>query len=182
MMRVLGKLSTYALQIAIGSALTFAGVAGVQTLRLSAEQGAHAKTQKQHEQMVAAAARATADAVMLARVEERRRYAELQGIADETAQALTRARADGAAAVAVSQRLRERITALVSATGRCAGDSAAAEPGTATRTTGDLLADVQRRLDQATDEVARHADDARIAGRACERSYNALSGGQEINR
>ena len=49
MMRVLGKLSTYALQIAIGSALTFAGVAGVQTLRLSAEQGAHAKTQKQHE-------------------------------------------------------------------------------------------------------------------------------------
>lgn len=49
------------------------------------------------------------------------------------------------------------------------GGSAAAEA------TERMLADVQRRLDEAQERVARHADQARIAGLACEGSYRALT-------
>jgi hypothetical protein len=34
---------------------------------------------------------------------------------------------------------------------------------------------VQRRLDEAADRIARHADEARAAGLACERAYGALT-------
>lgn len=168
-------IAKFGIHIAAGVALAFAALAGVQTLRLSWEQTAHAETVTAHEKQVAAAALAAKEAVDAARAEEQRRYTELQEIANETSKALARARADGAAAVAVAGRLRERIVALVAAAGRCPGDSDAAGGGEAARAAGDLLDNLQRRLDEAADAIARHADDARIAGLACERSYNALT-------
>lgn len=172
---MLGKLSAYLLHIVAGVAVAFALLAGVQTMRLSGERAAHAETKAEHNLMVAAAEKLRADAVAVVREEEARRYDELRGIANETAQALIRARADGDAAVGVALRLRDRIAALMSAASRCAADSAATDGGEAARATDDLLADVQRRLDEASSVLARHADDARIAGLGCERSYEALT-------
>ena len=79
---------------------------------------------------------------------------------------------DAATAAAAADRLRERIAALAACP---AGGDPAPTPGGPTATaTGDLLADVQRRLDDAAGELAAFADAAHGAGLACQAAYGAL--------
>lgn len=110
-------------------------------------------------------------AVQAARAEEQRRTQAVQEIAHETDAALARARADHAAAVGAGQRLRQQLAAAHAAACRAAPAGA----GLPAAAAGDLLADVQRRLDEAADAIAQHADAASAAGAACQRSYEALT-------
>lgn len=174
MMSVRAFLATHAVYLLLATVVALGALVGVQTVRLALERADHADTKAEHEKRVSAAAQATVRAVLEARLEEQRRYAELQEIADETARSLARARADGAAAVAVAHGLRERLVSIVSAAAGCSSDSAAAADGATAGAAGAVFADVQRRLDEAATELARHADEASIAGIGCERSYNAL--------
>jgi hypothetical protein len=138
----------------------------LQSWRLASERQAHAETREGF-----AAAAAAAESA--ARVEEQRRLAALQEVIDDTEKNLERARADAAAARDAGHRLRERFAAVA---GGCAGaaDSGAAGAGEAAGSSGDLLALVQRRVDEAAGELARFADAARAAGLACEQSWRAL--------
>ena len=149
--------------------------AGLQSWRLASEQAAHADTRAQHVQQIAALAEAAREAEADARTEEQRRTAEVQKAADEARQAMERARADAVAAADAGDRLRKHIATITAA--RCAGASgaAAASGGTPAAATARMLADVQRRLDEAANGVARFADRAHAAGRACESGYNALT-------
>lgn len=174
MMPVRAFLAKKGLYLVLAGAVALVAWGGVQTVRLAQERTDHAETKVEHEKWVSAAAAATVQAVIEARAEERRRYVALQEIADETARSLARARADGAAAVAVAHGLRERLVSVVSAASQCAGDSAAAADGASAGSTIAVFANVQRWLDEAATDIARHADEARIAGIGCERSYNAL--------
>ena len=88
---------------------------------------------------------------------------------------LERARADAAAAADAGQRLRDRIAAITATCGRAASDPGPASGSAPAVATADLLADVQRRLGEAAQGIAAHADAARAAGLACERSYDALT-------
>lgn len=150
-------------------------IAGLQTYRLALEQGAHAGTLKRHAEQLLEQEQTARQAVTKARAEGERRYANLMEIATNAQTELDRARADAASAADAAGRLRQRIAAITAA--RCpapsdtatAGSSAPADPA------GDLLADVQRRLDEASTEFAGFADRARTAGAACERSYDALT-------
>jgi hypothetical protein len=90
-------------------------------------------------------------------------------IVNERTRQIARERAAAAAAVAAGDSLRDALAAAHAA--RC---TAAAGGGAAAGTAADLPALVQRRLDEATEGIARHADDARGAGRTCEQSYDAL--------
>lgn len=117
------------------------------------------------------------EALVAARSVEQRRIQETQKAADEAKQALTRARADAAAAADAGQRLRQRIAALATASCAASGDPAAAGSSTAAHAAADLLADLQRRLDEATDSIARFADESHASGAACERIHNALTPG-----
>lgn len=149
---------------------------GLQTLRLADERTEHqttvsmwAKEREGHE-------RNTRLAVEAARAEEQRRTTAVQEIADETKAKLEVARADAADARDAGERLRQRVAQLTTAIGRAtAGKPAATGPGAPTQTTADLLADVQRRIDEATDTIAGFADQSHAAGLACERSYDALT-------
>jgi hypothetical protein len=78
--------------------------------------------------------------------------------------------ADADAARSAADRLRLRVRALAA---RCS--AAAADPGAPASAPGDLLADVQRRIDAAAGVLAEHADRSRLAGLACERSYEVTS-------
>lgn len=150
-------------------------VAGFQTFRLSAEQREHANTKAAHADQLAGLERAAREAEQNARAEEQRRIEALQGAIHEAEQNLARARADAAAAATAGDRLRQRIAALTGACRAAPGHSATAKPGPAADATADLLADVQRRLDEAADAVARHADESRASGLACQRSYEGLT-------
>ena len=120
---------------------------------------------------VAAAAERAASAAESAAESLRRRrvHQEITDAAQLKAAQLERSLAASADA---GQRLRDRLAALDAQ--RCAGDPAAAGGGEAASAASDLRADVRRRLDQATDGVARFAERAAGAGQACEQSYDAL--------
>ena len=71
----------------------------------------------------------------------------------------------------------EKSVALAAARRSCpaASGSTAAVGSPPADPAGDLLAELQRRLDEAADGIAAHADAARIAGQACQQSYDALT-------
>lgn len=162
-------------RVLIAACLVLAALLGWQTIRLADERQAHAETREDHAQKIASMNAAARDAEADARAEEQRRTAEVQKAADEAHQALERARADAAAAADAGQRLRDRLAGLTTSCGAAPSGAAAAGPGAPARTAADLLADVQRRLDEAADGIARHADAARAAGTACQRAYDALT-------
>lgn len=150
-------------------------IGGLQTLRLSEERQAHAKTREDHAQTLKDFEREARRATEAARTEEKRRTVAVQKVADEAYQSYARARADAAAAVDAGQRLRHRIATLAAA--RCGGpsDPASAGGGAPADATAGMLADVQRRLDQAAERTARFADDAHTAGLACQRIHDEVS-------
>lgn len=82
------------------------------------------------------------------------------------------AEAAAATARAAGQRLRGQLAALAAASCSPAGAAAAAGTGPTAEAARDLLADVQRRLDQAQDDIAGFADAASAAGATCERLYD----------
>jgi hypothetical protein len=112
-------------------------------------------------------------AIQAVRKEEGRRIAALQGVIDESKKDLEGARAAAAAASDAGGRLRNELAAI-----RRRGlgtNPAAARGGSPADAAGDLLERVQRGLDGAAESIARHADESRVAGKACERAYDALT-------
>lgn len=87
--------------------------------------------------------------------------------------ATTTAQSDAADARSAADRLRQRARTLA-ATSCPAADPGAIASGPPADPPADLLADLLGRVDGAAGEIGRYADQARIAGRACERSYDAL--------
>ncbi|WP_316855673.1 DUF2514 family protein [Ralstonia mannitolilytica] len=121
-------------------------------------------------------ARAVATASEAARAEEQRRIAEHKGIADAATKERDRAVADARAANAAADKLRARVAQLVAAS-RAASHTAAAGsgPGQPGGDPLDVLVDVLRRTDGAAGELGEYADRLKVAGLACERSYDALT-------
>lgn len=159
--------------VAVGTVLALA--AGVQTWRLHSEKGDHAQTIAVHAAERAALQAAALAATTAARATEQRRTAAAQEAANHAHAQLNQARADAGHAAAAGERLRQRLAALA-AGGRCpASDSAAAAGSPPADATADLLADVQRGLDAATEQIAVFADAAHTAGTACERIHGALT-------
>ena len=91
--------------------------------------------------------------------------------AEDASKKRDQARADAAAAASIADGLRKQVAELI---GRSRGSAASAR-GPATGNALDLLADVLGRTDEAAGEFARIADERDIAGRQCERDYDALT-------
>lgn len=155
------------------SALLIGAVGGwkVQGWRMSGQvQQLRADQAKEREGQATALAAASETA----RAEEQRRTAEQRGIANAAAKERDQAQADARIAGAVAEQLRERVAQLASVA-RTACDPATSGGGSAAGDPLDVLTDVLGRADARAGELAEFADRARIAGRACERAYDALS-------
>lgn len=108
------------------------------------------------------------------RAEEQRRAAAQQEASDEAQRLSNRARAAADGARDAGQRLLDRAAAVAARCDRTAADPAPAGSSTPEAGAG-LLAGV---LSSAVGEARRYAaiaDEARIAGAACERAYDALT-------
>jgi hypothetical protein len=103
--------------------------------------------------------------------EEADRLAKLKEITDAAKAQAARDRAAVDRARAAGNELQR---AFAGALKRCQ-DSAAAQGSPPAAGTGDLLADVSRRVDAAAGELAAVAQERGRAGLACERSYDSLS-------
>jgi hypothetical protein len=163
------------LHAAVGATvIALAGSVWLQTHRLSIEQAAHAQTREQYRTYQMLAERQAEEAAEAARVETDRRLARQQEAIDDALEREKTARAAADRAAAAGQRLRAQIAAITAACRAAGPDPAAAGERPPADATADLLADVQRRLGEAADRIARFADDAHRAGTTCERSYDAL--------
>ncbi len=149
-----------------GAVLVATLAAGVQTLRLAREQAAHAETRRDY-------AEAAQAAVEQVRAEEHRRHRALQEAIEHAEKDAQKARADASRARAAGDRLRDAARSV--ATAACPDHPAAAEPGAPADTAAELLAFVLERVDERAGELARVADEARVAGLACEAAYDALT-------
>lgn len=106
---------------------------------------------------------------------QRRIDGQAKVIHDQT-QNLARALADNDALRSAGPGLRIAQARYAAAQCRAAASNPAPTRTSApTDPAPDLLADVQRRLDEATDGVGRFADQSHIAGATCEQSYQALT-------
>lgn len=105
------------------------------------------------------------------RDEYQRRTAAQSEIAKDANQQRTAALADAFAARAAAGSLQQRVDQLVAAARHPATSAGSPAAGDAL----DLLADVLGRADQRAGELAEALDASRIAGLACEKSYDSLT-------
>ena len=147
---------------------------GLQTKRIA---WAKAETVQVQNAWALDRAHAQAEALRITteyRAEEQRRIAAHQEIVDATERQLQTARADAAIADAASGRLRDRVAALVAQARAATGHPAAAGNSPPAGDPVGMLADLQRRADEAAGVLARLADERGAAGSACEAAYDAL--------
>ena len=154
---------TRALSILLALALLLAGWQWRQSVTARADLALYRGQGAEQIQQAEAAARA----------EENRRTAKIQEAEDAAHQARLAAEADARSARASADRLRQRAAELAASCSASNPAPAASSP--AASAPGPVLADMLGRLDAAAGELARHADEARIAGQLCERSYRALT-------
>ena len=125
----------------------------------------------------AEAAEAARRAEAAQREEEARREDEIKKVVTDARLQTHRAQRDAAGARAAGDSLRDELARARARSCVSGQDSATAPRGPPADATERMLADVQRRFDEATDGIAEHADRAIAAGRACERAYDALTPG-----
>lgn len=162
----------YAYLAAVALAL---GAIGVQTVRL-----AYAHTELANERTERAVERQNAAVYSQLleahyREEEERRHIAHQEIERASAQRTQAALADARAAATARDRLLLRVEALVAAAREAASHPGPAALGAPAGDPIGVLADVLRGVDERAGILAEYADQARIAGLACERSYDALT-------
>lgn len=109
-----------------------------------------------------------------ARAEEQRRATAQEEARAHAQEERSTADAGAAGADAAGQRLHDEAGKLA-ATVSCPGtDTAAVARGQAATRAAMVLSDLLARADARAGELAKAYDRARIAGRTCEASYNAL--------
>ncbi len=162
-----GRTELIAIVVAVALGVVSAWTA--QEWRHGAKQ---ARIEAAHASLLEQQAQAVVESVQAARNEEQRRFAELEKTSNEAIQIAAAARADADSRAASLLWLRERIdTLLADARSR---HPALADGGPSTGAAIDMLAHM---LDGALDvagQLAEYADQARIAGLTCERSFDSL--------
>lgn len=156
--------------IALALMLALVAFAGYQWHEASEQRAAAQLMQGQRD-----TARQALDKSTRARAEESRRTRALQEALDAEHLARQAVEADARRADAAAVGLRQRAQQLAAAARCPTSDSAPASSSPAASAPGDLLADMLGRIDEAAGELARYADQARIAGQLCERAYGALT-------
>ncbi|UPF01728.1 DUF2514 domain-containing protein [Pseudomonas mosselii] len=109
-----------------------------------------------------------------AREEEQRRTAAHEEVRAHAQEQRTIAEGAAAGADAVGQRLHDEAGKLAAAVGCPGQDSAIAARSEAARRAAMVLSDLLARADARAGELAAAYDRARVAGLACEASYDAL--------
>lgn len=152
--------------VALVGGFLFGGAVGaIQQMRIESIRADHLATLQQY-------AQAAADAEYQARQEEQRRIEAIYEVQTNARQEIEQANADAAAARTTANRLRAEV-ARVSQSAR---DTAVASGSTSTGDPIGVLGRLFAEADEFAGIVAEHSRKARIAGLACEKSYDALRG------
>ncbi|MBV4507619.1 DUF2514 domain-containing protein [Pseudomonas sp. BW13M1] len=108
------------------------------------------------------------------RAKEQQRVEAQEEVSAHAQEQRTIAEGAAAGAHAAGQRLRDEAGKLAASVGCSGPDPAVAARSEAARRAAMVLSDLLARADARAGELAAAFDRARIAGLACEKSYNAL--------
>lgn len=151
-------------------AISSLAVTGYQ---LKAERQAHQSTKSIHAAQVAAAERAAREQSEKNRATEQELNRAQKAHAQEVAALHISRNADRAAAGAVVVRVRDAARATATLAGQACADSSTAQLREAAGAAARMLAELRERADERAGILAEFATDAHLAGRACEREYDA---------
>ncbi len=158
----------------IGGLLALVALLVLQTVRLSHEETAHAETRTafaEHRTIAARAALAQNQAFEAQSSGWRKTQQENANANRTYLDELLR---DNAALRTAGDQLRARTDQLRAAAGQAPRDPGAQPSGPTAGEAANLLAYMQRRLDEAAGGIGDFADRAAGAGHLCERDYDAL--------
>lgn len=141
--------------------------------KLSAERNAHNSFRTAIAKREAAAERQRADLETARRKTEQELIDAQETHAVEVAAIRSELDAARTAGRVGSIRVRDAARATAALAGEACADTTATELRASAASALDVLADVFSRAEQRATELAGQADDRGIAGRACERSYDA---------
>ncbi|MGE0349801.1 DUF2514 family protein [Hydrogenophaga sp.] len=153
---------------AIACVLVVGAAAAVQTYRLRGVELELVNQRVDWERESGVAVRAALD-------EGNRRTAAVQKEVEDARKKTHALEAARAGAADAGRRLRDELAAARARTCPKPGNTPAPSGGPTAEATERVLADVQRRLDEAEERVAAYASAAALAGQTCERSYDALT-------
>jgi hypothetical protein len=163
------------------------GYAGVVLLALAAIAGslygayshgvsvADARWQAKASDLQALQAKARAAAEGNARTEEQRRQTAANEVGSNARQESAALAADVAGADGAGQRLHDAADKLAARASCTPSDPGVASRGETATRAAMVLSDLLKRADQVAGELAEKYDRARIAGLACERTYESLT-------
>jgi len=151
--------------LVVAGALAFGGVKAVQLATARADLADYKAT----------AAESARLADRAERLKEERWNADQRKAIDDAALQTRAAQADLADARATGERLRLQAQRYAAAARAASGRATALERSAAAADPIGVLADVLGRCSQRVEILAGYADRARIAGKLCERSYDALT-------
>lgn len=126
-------------------------------------------------EQVSTQAQAVATTTAEYRTEEQRRQMAANQVANDARQEQTAALTDAAGADAAGDRLRVEAGKLAASASCVPGDPGAAERGKNATRAAMVLSDLLSRADARAGELAKYADQSRIAGLACSRFLYELS-------
>lgn len=173
------RLTPFVLRIvmwAVGAGLFIALAFGAwQSFRLAEVRTLLAQAQRDRAADAAEAERAAREQERAHRAQEDRWTLALRKASHDAEHQIEAARADAVRADAAGRRLQQRVDALAAAARRAAAHPAAADAGPPADDPAGVLADLQRRADEAAGLMARVADERGAAGLACERAFDALT-------
>lgn len=127
---------------------------------------------------VAAQKTERAQAVQAVRDEEQRLQREANQVGIDAREKNAAADAYGVSLDAAGDRLHVQAGKLAASVGACSGDTGAAERGASATRAALVLSQLLDRADARAGDLAKAYDRARIAGQACERAYDIVSGGR----
>lgn len=151
--------------VAIIITALLAGALVHQTLAL-------ASARTEHADYVAGVEMASRDASDAARVEEQHRQREIDQVRNDAQHQIKAAADDAAVAAFTADSLQQQVAKLLA--NRSDRNSRVAQGSQTIADLTTVLADPRRRADERARELARIADASRIAGLACEKSYDAI--------
>lgn len=135
---------------------------------------ADTKWQAKWDEQVGAQSQAVATTTTEYRTEEQRRQSAANQVANNARQEQTAALADAADADAAGDRLRSEAGKLAASASCVPSDPGIADRGKNATRAAMVLSDLLSRADARAGELARYADQLRVAGQACEAASNSL--------
>lgn len=181
MSAIFARLLAMAAPLGWWAALALAGLVGVlkvqawhQETLVSLAQSKAAQAETRTAQIVAAYASAAASAAAANRAKDTQILNDQAGAANEAQRFAARAATDAAGRRSADDRLRVGFAATAARCSSGADHPAAVTAGPAASATGDLLANVQRRLAEAAGRIGDYADELRPAANKCVADYESL--------